>query len=72
MASTDKQLRSELGTEREMLAEAVGTLRTEIEAATDIRGRLRANLPAATAAALGIGFVLSGGIGATVRRLAGR
>lgn len=72
MASTDKQLRRELGTEREMLAEAVGTLRTEIGAATDIRGRLRANLPAATATALGIGFVLSGGIGATVRRLAGR
>jgi hypothetical protein len=72
MASTDKQLRRELDTEREMLAEAVGTLRTEIGAATDIKGRLRANLPAATATALGIGFVLSGGIGATVRRLAGR
>jgi hypothetical protein len=72
MASTDKQLRRELGAEREMLSEAVGTLRTEIGEATDIRGRLRANLPAATATALGIGFVLSGGIGATVRRLAGR
>jgi hypothetical protein len=72
MASTDKQLRRELGAERELLSEAVGTLRTEIGAATDIKGRLRANLPAATATALGIGFVLSGGIGATVRRLAGR
>jgi hypothetical protein len=72
MASTDQQLRRELGEEREKLADAVGTLRTEIEVATDVKGRLRANLPAATATALGIGFVLSGGIGATVRRLARR
>jgi hypothetical protein len=72
MASTDKDLRREIGAEREMLADAVGTLRTEIGAATDIKGRLRANLPVATAGALGVGFVVAGGIGATVRRLARR
>jgi len=38
------------------LVGAIGMLRTEIKAATDIRGRLRTHLPAATAGALGLGF----------------
>ena len=72
MARTDADVRRELGEEREQLVGAIGTLRTEIKAATDVRGRLRAHLPAATAGALGLGFVAAGGIGATVRRLIGR
>jgi hypothetical protein len=62
MASTDQDLRHELGGEREKLAEAVETLRSE----------LRAKLPVAAAGVLGLGFVASGGIGATVRLLTRR
>src|ERR671937_112330 len=47
MAGSERELRRELGEERERLAEAVGTLRTEIGKATDIRGKLRAKLRAA-------------------------
>ncbi len=69
MASTDKELRREIGEQRAKLADEVKTLRTEVSEATDVRGKLRANLPVATAGALGLGFVVSGGIGATIRLL---
>jgi hypothetical protein len=69
MASTDQDLRREIGEEREKLAEAVGTLRTELGEATDVGGKLRARLPVAAAGALGLGFLVSGGIGATARLL---
>jgi hypothetical protein len=69
MASTDRGLRREIGEEREKLAEAVDTLRTELGAATDVGGKLKAKLPVAAAGALGLGFVASGGIGATARLL---
>jgi len=59
MASTEQQLRRELHDEREQLAEAVGTLRANV----------RSKLPLVTAGALGLGFVASGGIGATARLL---
>jgi hypothetical protein len=65
MGSTDREIRRELVEEREKLAEAVDTLRTEL----DLGGKLKAKLPAAAAGALGLGFVASGGIGATVRLL---
>jgi hypothetical protein len=69
MASTEKELRRELGAEREKLAEAVDTLRSELGEAADIRGKLRAKLPVAVAGALGLGFVAAGGVGATLRLL---
>jgi hypothetical protein len=69
MASSDQDIRRELAAERERLAEAVGTLRSELGEATDIGGKLQAKLPLAAAGALGLGFVASGGIGATVRLL---
>lgn len=76
MAHADKrtpdQVRHEIAAEREQLAEAVTSLRSRIGSATDIGGKLRAQLPAATAAALGAGFFLAGGIGATMRLLARR
>jgi hypothetical protein len=34
---------------------------------TNVAGKLRSNLPGAAAAALGAGFVVAGGIGATMR-----
>jgi hypothetical protein len=69
MASSDEDIRRELAAERERLAEAVGTLRSELGEATDIGGKLQGKLPLAAAGALGLGFVASGGIGATVRLL---
>ena len=68
MAGTDeRQLRRELSAEREQLADAVDELRAELGEATNIGGKLRANLPVAAACAVGLGFVAAGGIGATMR-----
>jgi len=70
MASTDqKEIRREIGEERERLAEAVDALRAELGEATDIGGKLKAKLPVAAAGALGLGFLASGGVGATARLL---
>jgi hypothetical protein len=69
MASTEQNLRREIHDEREQLADAVDTLRAELGEATNISGKLRSNLPLVTAGALGLGFVASGGIGATARLL---
>lgn len=57
----------EIETEREQLADAADSLRESFSEATDVRAKLRANLPAATIGALGIGFLLAGGVGATAR-----
>ena len=71
-ARTPEQIRTELEAERERLADAVDTLRAEVKDATDIRSKIRANLPVVTAAAAGAGFLLAGGIGATMRLFARR
>jgi hypothetical protein len=60
-------VRREIETEREQLADAADSLRESFSEATDVRAKLRANLPAATIGALGIGFLLAGGVGATAR-----
>jgi hypothetical protein len=60
-------VRRDIETEREQLAGAADTLRESITEATDVTGRLRANLPAVAVGALGIGFLLAGGVGATAR-----
>jgi hypothetical protein len=71
MATTNnrstEQVRLELEAEREQLAHAVDSLRAEVKEATDVNAKLRAKLPVFTAGALGAGFVLAGGIGATMR-----
>jgi hypothetical protein len=73
MAGPDeRQLRREVSAEREQLADAVEELRTELGDATNIGGRLRSNLPAAAAGALGLGFVAAGGIRATMRLIVRR
>ena len=69
---TPEDVRREIETERDQLAAAVESLRDSVGRATDVAGRLRANLPAVAAGALGAGFVLAGGIGATMRLLARR
>jgi hypothetical protein len=64
---TVDQVRHDIEVEREQLAGAADSLREEISEATDITGRLRANLPVVAAGALGVGFLLAGGVGATAR-----
>jgi hypothetical protein len=64
---TPEEVRQEIESERNELASAVDELREGIGQATDVGGKLRSNLPAAAVGALVIGFVLSGGIGATMR-----
>ncbi len=66
---TTEQVRLELESEREQLADAVDSLRAGVKDATDVKAKIRGNLPVFTAAALGAGFVLAGGVGATMRML---
>jgi hypothetical protein len=58
-------VRRDIEAERERLGTAVDDLR----AGMDVNAKLKKKLPVAAAAALGIGFVVSGGIGATMRLL---
>ena len=62
-----EEVRRDIEAEREQLAGAAENLRDEIGEATDITGKLRANLPVIAAGALGVGFLLAGGVGATAR-----
>ena len=64
---TADQVRHDVEVEREQLADAAESLREEISEATDITGKLRANLPIVAVGALGVGFLLAGGVGATAR-----
>jgi hypothetical protein len=67
MATTDsrstEQVRRDIEAERERLADAVDDLRSGLDPGTMLRGKI----PIAAAAAFGAGFLLSGGIGATMR-----
>jgi Protein of unknown function (DUF3618) len=65
---TPEQVRRDIESHREELAASV----EELRAATNIGTKLRAKLPAVAAGALGAGFLLAGGIGATMRLLARR
>jgi hypothetical protein len=69
---TPEQVRRDIAAERDQLADAVEDLRAGISDVADIGAKLRARLPAVAAGALGAGFVLAGGIGATARYLARR
>jgi hypothetical protein len=62
---TAEQVRRDIEAERERLGIAVDDLR----AGMDVNAKLKDKLPVAAVAALGIGFVVSGGIGATMRLL---
>ena len=69
---TAEQVRRDIEAEREQLAGAVDELRAGIGDATDISGKLRSKLPIVAAGALGAGFFIAGGIGATMRLFARR
>ena len=65
---TAEEVRRDIERERTELAAAVGELRGEL----GVGGKLRENLPMLAAGAMGVGFFLGGGIGATMRLLARR
>lgn len=65
---TPADVRREIAAEREQLAEAMDELRADL----DVTDKLREKAPAFAAGALGVGFVLAGGLGATMRLLARR
>jgi hypothetical protein len=69
---TPADVRREIASEREQLADAVEDLRKGIGEVTDVSAKVRSNLPVVAAGALGAGFFLAGGIGATMRWLARR
>jgi hypothetical protein len=64
------EVRRDIESERSQLATSVETLRDEVQKATDVASTLRGKLPVLAVGALGAGFVLWGGIGATARLLA--
>jgi hypothetical protein len=67
-AQTPSELRRELAAERERLVESMERLRGSLDVGATVRPRL----PLVLAGAFAVGFVLSGGIGATMRLLARR
>ena len=71
-ARTPEQIRSELDAERTELAGAVEHLRGELGEAANISGKLKSKLPVVAGAAASVGFVLAGGVGATMRYFARR
>ena len=66
------QVRRDIESEREQLAAAAETLREQIGEATNVGAKLRSNLPAVAIGALGVGFLVAGGVGATARLIFGR
>jgi hypothetical protein len=64
---TTEDVRRDLEAEREQLATAAESLRDSLGEATDVTGKMRAKLPLVAAGALGAGFVVAGGVGATMR-----
>jgi len=62
---TPEQVKLDIEAERDRLAGAVDDLR----AGLDVNTILKDKVPIAAAAALGVGFVVAGGIGATMRLL---
>jgi Protein of unknown function (DUF3618) len=69
---TAEQVRREIEAERDQLTGAVDHLRGELGHVTDIAAKAKARLPLVAGAAASLGFVLAGGIGATMRYAARR
>jgi hypothetical protein len=73
MAATNNRstqdVRRDIAAERAELADAVVDLRAGLGEAADIGAKLRARLPIVAAGALGAGFLVAGGVGATMRLL---
>ena len=65
-------VRSEIAVEREQLAVAVDDLRSRLGDATDVRRQVGSRISMLAPAAFATAFVVSGGIGATMRYFARR
>ncbi|HET7572949.1 MAG TPA: hypothetical protein VFJ77_09830 [Gaiellaceae bacterium] len=66
---SETEVRAAIREKRQQLAGSLEELRSELSEATDLDAKLSGVLPVAVAGALGAGFVLGDGIGATVRLL---
>lgn len=70
---TPEQVLKDIEAERERLVGAVEQLRTELgEVPANLRANLRSKLPVVAGGIASAGFVLAGGVGATIRYLARR
>ena len=69
---TAEQVKQDIEAERQELASAVDDLRDSLGEATNVTAKLKAKLPIFAGAAATTGFVLAGGIGATLRYFARR
>jgi shikimate kinase len=69
---TQEQVKQDIESERQRLASAVDELRESLGEAADITAKVKAKLPVVAGAAATTGFVLAGGIGATLRYFARR
>jgi hypothetical protein len=71
-ARSTEEVRREIAIERDELVHAVEHLRTEVGGTLDIPKKVGSNLQIAAPAAFATAFVLSGGVGATMRYFARR
>jgi hypothetical protein len=69
---TPAQVKQDIESERQELASAVDELRESLGETTNVTAKLKAKLPIVAGAAATTGFVLAGGIGATMRYFARR
>ncbi|HET7137915.1 MAG TPA: hypothetical protein VFI04_06135 [Gaiellaceae bacterium] len=69
---TAEQVKHDIESERQELATAVDELRESLGEATNVTAKLKAKLPIVAGAAATTGFVLAGGVGATLRYFARR
>ena len=67
---TSEAVRREIEIEQKQLESAVEQLKEGLGEVADVAGKLRGKLPVVAAGALGAGFFLAGGVGATMRFLA--
>ena len=67
-----EEISRDIAVERAGLADAMDRLRDEVASATDVDARLRPRLPVLLPGAFLAGFVLAGGVGASMRYLARR
>jgi hypothetical protein len=64
---TTQDVRRDIAVERDQLAASVEDLRKGIGEAADVGAKLRGNLPVVAVGALSAGFIIAGGVGATMR-----
>lgn len=69
---TPEAVRNEIALERDRLATAVDELRSRLGEATDVQHQVRSRISMLAPAAFATAFVISGGIGATMRYFARR